>query len=535
MWSPCTSTEWRAPGRRVLALALALLAPGFARAAPLEKLLMPGELTSAHAKLEQDCKQCHESFSRGDQARLCRTCHDKVDRDIANKRGFHGTSPQASTHDCHDCHSEHKGRDADIVGLKPALFDHRQTDFALQGAHRVLECSACHARDKPHREAASACNACHKKDDVHRGQMGAQCQDCHSAEGWGASGFNHDKTKFPLRDRHKEADCAACHPDRKYQGTTTSCAGCHRLQDPHGGLFGAQCGSCHGAKAWDLARFDHGAKTRFPLAGRHRTVECHACHTEKTRGKALPQDCASCHRASDIHQGRFGADCASCHTAETWKKKSFDHDRGTGFPLRGAHRSVACNACHATVPAAKGAATAARGCADCHGARDPHRGQLGARCGTCHDESSWTRQVKFDHELTRFPLLGLHTTVGCPECHAAGTHKSTPTDCASCHRDDDPHEGAFGPQCERCHAATGWRGATFDHDRQTRFPLDRGHAGLACKDCHRRAAATARLDTGCNACHAADDAHGGRFGADCARCHDTASFRNTAIPRRGTR
>ena len=526
---------WRSTCTRatLAALILALAPAGAPRAAPLEKLLMPGDLVEGHAKLEEDCKNCHQSFTRSNQAQLCLACHKDVNKDVAAKTGFHGRSASMAGKDCHDCHSDHKGRGADIVGLMPALFDHRETDFPLAGAHAVQECGACHAKGKRYREAAAACASCHKKDDVHRGQMGAQCQNCHTAENWGASGFDHDKTRFALRDKHRDVACAACHADAKYKGTTTSCAGCHQMQDPHGGLFGAQCGSCHGAKAWNQASFDHTTRTHFPLTGQHKTVECHACHTEQTRGKPVPKACVSCHAASDVHQGRFGQSCDKCHSAEGWQKGSFQHDRDTGFPLRGAHRTVTCDACHATTPR-KGEAKRVRGCADCHGATDPHHGQQGPLCGACHDEKSWSGQVRFDHDLTRFPLLGLHETVGCRECHADAAQKSAPMACVACHRKDDAHKGAFGERCESCHSATGWKGATFDHATMTRFPLEGAHAALACTECHRAPpGAGSALPTACAGCHARDDVHQGAFGTDCGRCHNGRSFKGAEFVRPG--
>jgi hypothetical protein len=39
--------------------------------------------------------------------------------------------------------------------------------------------------------------------------------------------------------------------------------------------------------------------------------------------------------------------------------------------------------------------------------------------------------------------------------------------------------------CERCHEdATTWAELVFDHDRQSRFPLEDAHARLICAACH---------------------------------------------------
>jgi hypothetical protein len=67
-----------------------------------------------------------------------------------------------------------------------------------------------------------------------------------------------------------------------------------------------------------------------------------------TEFSGLSPLCASCHR--DIHQGQFAegsiTECGRCHTPDNWTSLSFDHDTLSAFPLRGAHKNVACNSCH---------------------------------------------------------------------------------------------------------------------------------------------------------------------------------------------
>ena len=55
--------------------------------------------------------------------------------------------------------------------------------------------------------------------------------------------------------------------------------------------------------------------------------------------------CAACH--TDPHAGQFApvTECARCHEAAAWRIPRFDHDK-TRFHLEGAHRRVACSACH---------------------------------------------------------------------------------------------------------------------------------------------------------------------------------------------
>ena len=91
------------------------------------------------------------------------------------------------------------------------------------------------------------------------------------------------------------------------------------------------------------------------------------------------------------------------------------------------------------------------------------------------------KQTRFDHASTKFPLVGRHVKVACAACHPSQRYKNTPTDCVSCHRLDDAHQGRFGPACADCHSAKGWKVTGFDHDRDTHFPLRGAHHGLSCQ------------------------------------------------------
>ena len=53
-----------------------------------EQLVTPGPLVSGHAKLEKDCSNCHEPFSRRSQTRLCLACHKDIaaDRQSVERR-----------------------------------------------------------------------------------------------------------------------------------------------------------------------------------------------------------------------------------------------------------------------------------------------------------------------------------------------------------------------------------------------------------------------------------------------------------------
>jgi hypothetical protein len=395
-----------------------LLAAGLALAllaprAARGDVFSPGDLSRPHANLEG--------------LSSCTRCH------VAGQ--------QLSQARCLECHVELQGRVAQGRGLHGRL---------------------------PANERA--CETCHHE---HQGRDAPLVE-------WGPGGerrFDHARTGFDLRGKHRNVACARCHdarlvadagvramlekqPGRKtYLGAPQACAACHF--DEHRGQLGADCQRCHGESGWKPARgFDH-ARTAYPLTGRHVRVDCAKCHraerdpspraaapattppasaTTFVRFKGLPsQRCTDCHK--DPHQDRFGPDCASCHTTADWKKVSGTasqrafHDR-TRYPLRGAHAAVACAACHGPFPGQpvryKNLAFAR--CADCHA--DAHVGQLAARagpgkaqaaaagsgdCDRCHGVDGWlpARFELEDHDRLPWKLEGAHRSVACARCHPA--------------------------------------------------------------------------------------------------------------------
>lgn len=414
--------------------------------------------------------------------------------------------------------------------------------------HAKLEekCASCHEAFKKAAQAG-LCMSCHK--DVaadrlkKRGYHGlrpdarvADCKTCHTDhKGRGFNivqldreAFNHAQTNFALAGAHQGVACARCHaPDQRFRAAETACAACHAKADPHKGRLGDKCDGCHSEQSWRQTKpFDH-SRTRFALEGSHAKVACAACHAGETY-KGTAQTCVACHAIQDAHQGSRGTKCETCHTPKTWKAPRFDHAKATRFPLLGAHASVKCESCH--VGGVQGAKPSTA-CVACHANSDPHKGQLGQQCARCHNETGWRRKVAFDHDLTRFPLVGLHATVTCESCHRSASFKDASRACQSCHQDRH-HAGRLGAACALCHNPNGWQRWRFEHDRQTRFPLTGAHKGLDCHACHRASGGTrVVLETGCFGCHAADDAHQGSFGRSCETCHSTASFRAKGLGR----
>ncbi len=510
----------------ILIAAVSVGAPALAQT--IESVIRPGEVIQGHAKWEEDCSKCHVRFDRAAQDRLCIDCHKEVGQDVRERTGYHGRlKPQQ----CRSCHTDHKGRTARIVELDKPKFDHAQTDYALRGKHAKVECEKCHEPKKKYWQAASDCNACHRKDDVHKGSLGAKCADCHTESDWKEAKFDHDKTRFALKDKHADAKCGDCHKKgADYKEAPRACVGCHKKDDDgakgHKGRYGDRCDSCHGAKAWKPSTFHHDTDTKYALRGKHRSTKCADCHTGNLYKDKVGTACVDCHRRDDDglkgHKGSLGRDCAACHTESGWKEKArFDHDK-TKFPLLGKHIDTKCDACHQSTNYKE----APKDCIGCHKKDDKHEATLGTKCESCHVERDWkTTTTRFDHDKTKFKLRNAHAakTLQCKACHSDLKHyRDTPLECVACHKKDDKHEGQLGAKCESCHSDRDWKVSDFDH-RKTRFPLVGKHVPAKCADCHTtpRYRDAAR---DCYSCHKNDDKHKLKFGVACESCHNARAW-----------
>ena len=108
------------------------------------------------------CDKCHATQRYKDAKSECIACHD---RDDVHKRRL-GTR-------CETCHNARTWKSWD--------FNHdRQTKFRLDGAHRKLDCLACHRQPVQTKATLpTSCVSCHATDDVHDGGFGKQCEKCH--------------------------------------------------------------------------------------------------------------------------------------------------------------------------------------------------------------------------------------------------------------------------------------------------------------------------------------------------------------------
>lgn len=382
------------------------------------------------------CLSCHPQFRFTPTPFSCAACHDKQ-------------RPHAPLGECTQCHS--------ALSWKTAPFDHDQptVGFALTGRHRGVACKACHTgANKFAAVRARACESCHAN--VHGAQFpGRTCASCHTVDGWRPSKLDtaaHETLGFPLHDAHARASCASCHRDGAFAGTTAACTGCH-ADTRHGNRFGTLCERCHDATAWShTPRFDH-AITGFSLGRGHAAVACARCHStarQQSPPRPPPTACNRCHASP--HGKQFGVQCMQCHDTSSFRAVSrFDHAR-TGFPLERRHASLPCKACHDP----QQRSVAHRACRTCHG--DPHRGSNAFDCADCHRADRW-RVMRFDHDLTAYPLTGRHRITACSGCHRNPNWSGVRTDCAACHAFDRPRDREHLTQlaCDDCHTTTNWR------------------------------------------------------------------------------
>lgn len=400
-------------------------------------------LTGKH--VDTQCADCHKDKNYKETPRACVACHKRID-DQKGHKGQFGDK-------CESCHGTRQ--------WKTSTFNHdTDTRYVLRGKHRTAECTDCHTGHLYKVKLTAACFACHQADDKHKGSLGKECGSCHNERDWKEKAkFDHAKTSFPLLGKHIDAQCKACHKSTMFKEAPKDCYACHKKDDKHEATLGEKCGDCHTEKNWTSTqgRFDH-ERTKFQLRNAHAlpAVKCNACHKDVRSFRKTPLDCYSCHKKDDKHEGQEGPKCEQCHTDKSWKVANFNHARSR-FPLTGKHLVTLCKDCH-TTPRYKDAKS---DCYSCHRKDDKHKLSLGARCESCHSTRDWVSWT-FDHnQRSTYKLDGAHIRLPCESCH---THEaprgkdiaSLGSQCMSCHRADDAHDGNFGMRCEQCHVSQSW-------------------------------------------------------------------------------
>ncbi len=339
----------------------------------------------------------------------CEDCHKKVTQPNGKPMvKYVGLSFQK----CIDCHKDvHKGRFGTqcqschspsgwhiLKSLSKKNFNHNTTGFPLVGKHAVISCSSCHDPNKKTpgihltflnqtagnsfpKPRSTRCLSCHT--DYHNGVFatikgGPDCKNCHTVKNWLPTTFDlarHNKeTHFILTGSHEAIPCFSCHQSSNpkikkpvFRFASTKCISCHAKDNPHKETFHSAklkntCESCHNTQSWKTSiTFNH-SLTGFKLTGKHASIKCISCHTNKNNHdilfNKLSSSCKSCHSKDDPHHGQFagttlGTSCSNCHNTSSFKDDHFDHNKAR-FKLSGAHKNVACQSCHKPVKGADG-------------------------------------------------------------------------------------------------------------------------------------------------------------------------------------
>jgi len=267
--------------------------------------------------LSLDCRKCHNSKNIADKQKYlsqnknldktylglekdCLNCHHNEHRSQLDDR-------------CLQCH--------DLNGWKPAsLFDHNRSNYPLRGKHTSVNCILCHKkiedksndRDQDYLKFTGLtfknCSDCHRA--PHHGRLGSSCTKCHKVTGWiglSVTNFDHDRTRFPLRGKHRGITCNKCHHSSQSINRTSEgqCSSCHN--DYHQGQFNQRpqkgaCDECHTVEGFIPAKFsiNQHNETNYPLVGAHLAVPCNLCHQRNYRGtiryRFSSTECESCHR-----------------------------------------------------------------------------------------------------------------------------------------------------------------------------------------------------------------------------------------------
>lgn len=500
-----------------------------------DSILLEG--TRRYQGLSQDCGSCHEDPHEGRMQVACAQCHGQAKWDELFSLGHEKVLPLVGGHGdvtCRACHDEKDPHSLESMGNRGPRPPAR-------------DCSACHL--SPHTTGFStavaeladssigaSCVVCHAAEHtLFREPSLTITPEQHALSG------------YPLDAPHDKPLCADCHdPNQidfrvRYPGRSKdACSACHA--DPHGGQFATgpfanqECTVCHDRAHFEPHTFtnEQHALSKLVLDGRHLEAQCHDCHEQPTPDaprmfQGTDATCAACH--IDSHGGFFDdalADvalpehgtCEACHTTTKWSEippPGFDHEGFTDFALLGAHAQSDCASCH---PSTKTPDESGRvfgrveehfgpfeGCVTCH--QDPHQGLFDAPdlpasvegrsdCARCHDETSFRAFPHgFEHgRWTGFQLVGAHGAVECAACHeplrapddsGRTWQAALGSKCSDCHY--DPHAGQFdarGPdRCAQCHTDRTESFLSFNHDRDSRFPLREQHADLACVACHK--------------------------------------------------
>ena len=224
-----------------------------------QRLASPGDLSAAHNRLVGDCGACHTTVVGASRTK-CIACHATEERLLTwPELTFH-----ASVSDCRACHSEHLG-----AGALSTRMDH-----------------------------------------VALARMGLDLLASGESE-FGRSVAQHLSSWIAESPVDRDGGAGRGAPAE----AVLRCATCHAESDAHRGMFGSDCGACHGTRGWVIPEYRHPSSASTDCAQCHRAPPCH--HTPHFTRVCMPV------------AGKPNAevrDCHSCHQVTAW-----NHIKGVGW------------------------------------------------------------------------------------------------------------------------------------------------------------------------------------------------------------
>ena len=344
------------------------------RALPnLEKLLMPGELSSAHAKLEDNCSSCHDRSDRSRQTALCLDCHKDVAADVA-RQGRHARPaaqhrqrrvqglPQRTSRS-QDRHRQAGARSvrSSQHGLPPRRRAQRARLRLVSRAGKPFRDGQLELRQLPQDSRRAS-----------RVRSAPIAAPATRTSSWRGARFDHDKTHFPLHGAHREH--APAPPATSPADTRT------RRGAAAPATRRTTCIAARAARTAPSATPNPAGRPRNSITRRRPASRCSAGTARSTAPAAIAVAGSkmNCRRPASAaiapptaHASRFGEDCASCHGNDAWRPAPFDHAQKAKFALLGSHAKLDCHACHTGRAATQKLPT---DCAGCHRGDDVHGG-----------------------------------------------------------------------------------------------------------------------------------------------------------------
>lgn len=497
------------------------------------------------------CTECHEQGASGGPARVFGPARDPGKPQPV--KNFMATRVLSSWllqvfevphgmmgENCQSCHATPHGNQFDdkkcaechtqTTWKMASTFDHSKTRYPLDGKHKEVACSLCHATEQTSQGAmvhykplkTDDCTPCHG--DAHYGQFSKltpalDCKQCHQVSGFKNVLFQHNQpafSDFALEGKHEGARCEGCHTTvtlqsgvsvQRFRPTPKECSTCH--VDQHKGAYQKAAQLVRGGER-DLTTGRASSKVGNSTSGI-------AAAAGPTDTQALIAAAWSAPAGWGHGDPALATSCDVCHESKGWNRIHFDH-AATGFPLKGQHKDTPCQSCHVPGKNEK----LPTDCSGCH--ENVHQGEVAFTCQECHNEQSFRRTILpvTRHARTSFPLLGRHATANCRECHTdvrSVGFEQTPSECVACHEPAIPVASAtvvdhstFPSSCEQCHTPITWKAANY-LSHGSCFPIQRGsnHAGIACSSCHPSgipAVSGTCSDTSatCVSCHGCEEA-----------------------------